>query len=502
MRRFLAQHAPARPWLVRLAVAATVVLVTGAMYMTISGYPSLRLVSYIPPTHTLTLGHPAFEDIREYERKLPQHKPPTFLTKTKPRYLFFPWEAWGTGWNNVFQEQLLNTHLSFLANRGYVFVDYIARDHPPFPDTLPNGTRHMLHIPMNAFTSGPTGGGSWGPGVDPSISRPISQRWWEVACPKERIVEVQLKDTMQELNITDSTTGGERLMLWAEKLRRMPEECVSVIGGTPFDYVFINTAKVVSLWDSYGHSPTLAQFAWSALITRAISRNFPLLSSSPPPPTLTPAPSRIFHPTDLPSTPLPLTLFHPLPISAPPLPGLLALHVRRGDYATHCPNLATWGSDYNTWNKFSQADIRKTNLYPALPDDLSVPPGMSRHDAALRHCWPEVGEIVARVREVRRDAEKEGVKELKTLYIATNAERGWLDGLVASLKEGEEGWERVATSRDMELAPDELAVSQAVDMGVLVSAEVFIGNGFSSVTSNVVQLRLAGGKHANTSRFW
>jgi hypothetical protein len=97
----------------------------------------------------------------------------------------------------------------------------------------------MLHIPMNAFTSGPIGGGSWGAAGDASVPRPIAQRWWDAVCPPEKVVEVHMAETMRELNIVDETLGDERLMRWASKLRAMPDECVAVIGGTPFNFACV-----------------------------------------------------------------------------------------------------------------------------------------------------------------------------------------------------------------------------------------------------------------------
>ncbi|KAJ7147636.1 hypothetical protein C8R43DRAFT_527856 [Mycena crocata] len=476
---------------------------------------TLHVVDLPAHPHVVALGHPTFADIRQYERTLPQHRMPSFLTKSRPRYVFFPNEAWGTGWNNVFQEQLLNTHLAYLANRGYVFVDYIARDHPPFPDTLPNGTRHMLHIPMNALTSGPTGGGSLGDSADPKVSRAVSQEWWDAACPADQVVEVQMSEAVKGLNITDSSTGEERLIRWADKLRKIEAECVKVVGGSPFDYMFIGSDKVVSMWPSYGHSPTLKEYAWSALITRALSRNFALFSSQDRPASLSPFLSRI---TTTPgagniTSPYPLTAFAPHRADAPPIPGLLGLHVRRGDYDQHCNNLADWGSDFNAWNLFGRPDIANTSRYPALPDYLNVPEGVPRRDAAYAHCWPTPEEIVKRVRAVRAAAESSGAagsgaddeeagpaQYLRSVYVATNGNEEWVKALTALLKE--DRWEIVSSSLDMQLAKDEFAVSQAVDMGVLVSAETFIGVGFSSLSSNVVQLRLAGGRHPKTSRFW
>jgi hypothetical protein len=55
----------------------------------------------------------------------------------------------------------------------------------------------------------------------------------------EKVVEVHMAETMRELNIVDETLGDERLMRWAPKLRAMPDECVAVIGGTPFNFACV-----------------------------------------------------------------------------------------------------------------------------------------------------------------------------------------------------------------------------------------------------------------------
>ncbi|KAJ7249876.1 hypothetical protein C8J57DRAFT_1079349, partial [Mycena rebaudengoi] len=185
--------------------------------------------------------------------------------------------------------------------------------------------------------------------------------------------------------------------------------------------------------------------------------------------------------------------------------GLLGLHVRRGDYEGHCHFLAEVGADYHSWNAFGLPHLRDKS-YPALPDFLDGPEGMSRRDARHAHCWPTPAKIVERARAPcapRRNREKCFPLKICTwtmVYIATNGEREWVSGLVALLNE--DGWERVSSSLDMQLARDEQAVPQAVDMSVLVAADTFIGVGFSSFTGNIVQLRLSSYKHTATCRFW
>ncbi|KAK7039803.1 SH3 and PX-domain-containing 3 [Favolaschia claudopus] len=462
------------------------------------------------------LGHPTFKDIRIYEKTLPQYFSPGKGT-VRPRYLFFPWASWGSGWNNVFQEQdskfmkhrLMNTHLAHLSQRAYVFPDYIPRDHPPFPDTLENGTRHMLHVPMNAFVSGPTGGGPLSvDGSDSLMRRAVSEEWWNGVCPPSEVVVVDLHKTMGELGLDGSSDAAEILGKWAAKLLAISEPCVSIEGGSVFDYILFGAKeRILPVWPLYGDSPALKYFAWSPLVTAAMFQNFHLLSS-------TSAPKYLVRSNDI--APYHFTSFPPLRPSEAPISDLLAIHVRRGDYEYHCQFLADISADYTAWSalgtpglsqKFHSRPLSQNSSmssnppWPALPDYLDVPAGVQPREAWLEHCWPSAEAIVARVGEVR-DTYRSSPSPNPTLhriYISTNGERSWIDGLTAHLKL--EGWE-VSTSLDMQLTQEQRAVSQAVDMGILTAAEVFIGVGFSSLTSNVVQIRLAGGRDPRTIRFW
>ncbi|KZT52028.1 hypothetical protein CALCODRAFT_408085, partial [Calocera cornea HHB12733] len=57
-----------------------------------------------------------------------------------------------------------------------------------------------------------------------------------------------------------------------------------------------------------------------------------------------------------------------------------------------------------------------------------------------------------------------------------------------------------AASLPLTWAEGDLAVP--VDMEIARRAEVFVGNAFSSLTSNVVLFRLADGRDWETNRFW
>ncbi|EAU90099.2 hypothetical protein CC1G_08372 [Coprinopsis cinerea okayama7 len=60
----------------------------------------------------------------------------------------------------------------------------------------------------------------------------------------------------------------------------------------------------------------------------------------------------------------------------------------------------------------------------------------------------------------------------------------------------------ISSSRNLVLTPEEKHASQAVDMYVAQRAELLIGNGFSSLTSNAVMLRMKDGLDGVQTRFW
>ena len=196
-----------------------------------------------------------------------------------------------------------------------------------------------------------------------------------------------------------------------------------------------------------------------------------------------------------------------------PLAQVLALHIRRGDYAPHCRKMASFASGYNSWN-----------LLPSLPDVYNPPNEIKEGedlDEFMRHCWPSIDDIVRRVRDVKRDYETQGRGQLKAVYVLTNGKRPWLDELTGSLLASGMGWERVTSSRDLVyVGLAEKLANQAADMEIAKRSAVFIGNGasaalhpwvgslltlvgqFSTMTANILMFRLVYGMSAQTTRFW
>jgi len=244
--------------------------------------------------------------------------------------------------------------------------------------------------------------------------------------------------------------------------------------------LFGDSTRLLDIWPSLSISPVLTHFSWSPLIIAGLLAN-----------------AHIIHPALSSATPASF-----MPSSNPePLTGLLTLHIRRGDYGEHCTALSNWGSVYMGFNGF-----------PGLPDKF--PPaavgsqGNEQAEDASRyaiHCFPDIEQIVSRVREVR--VELLLTTRLTRVYMMTNGRPKWVRELKDALqedarREGMGEWEHIGTSRDLRLTREQRHNSQALDIAVAQRAEVFIGNGFSSLTSNSVMLRVAQGYPWNNTRFW
>lgn len=226
---------------------------------------------------------------------------------------------------------------------------------------------------------------------------------------------------------------------------------------------------------------------------------------------------------------------------------LLTLHLRRGDYASHCLSLAGWSSTYLGQASFPEFEERDKFTVPIVIEDYpsnntdSTQPGdtliVSSQDEKVKyytkHCYPDIGQVVERVRQVVHDyealaqdrysggllwdsqkyenwgsktrqkklrstsrwsagRESVGNKMLKRIYIMTNGDRQLLKELEQALMDDAERskfsngdwefkwtWEGISTSRDLELGWEEARVSQALDMYIAQRSELFIGNGVS-----------------------
>ena len=261
--------------------------------------------------------------------------------------------------------------------------------------------------------------------------------------------------------------------------------------------------RVLSIWHGLSKSPFFTQWDWSPLIYAQLERaGFPLPSNTSSarlrlalPPTHPWASSKLPSvETDSPTTPF-------------TIPGLLAAHVRRGDYDEHCRFLAWAKVEYAYWASFGtysvsnptfppgvpHHDIRPDHVDPTLPklNDTLYDPPFIRHfpqnpDGSVDpktltleqliqyHCYQDLDGVRSRLYAVREWQRTKG-RELKDVFILTNGSENWIGALKELLKE--DGWGEVKTSRDFTLSEDGQAVNQGVDMAIANWAEVLLGNG-------------------------
>ncbi|KAJ7247589.1 hypothetical protein C8J57DRAFT_1080775 [Mycena rebaudengoi] len=410
-------------------------------------------------------GHPpTYRRFRAQEASLPQHSLELPYPEGKNgRYVKFSNQANWIGWNNCFGEVLMNAHLAYLSNRAYVFRDYLwPATHYPWP---PNKWHEDYpRNPLSSIVSGPVAGGPFEPG-DPA-PRAVSEAWFDVVCPPERRRYINTRDVKPAVS---NASGLVVLQHWQNILLDAPESCIEVVPASldedmfsqTFDLGLWGSTRLFSLWESFSASPISRLLEPSSIVRAAVESNAHLFV----PRGASPA-----HPP-----------------SRDPYKHLMAVHLRRGDYEEHCKWMAYLNAGFYGWNQIT-----------ALPDHFANDPFAPDKDATfLGHCWPYIDQIVAKVRIARKDFAK--TDGLDAVYIATNEKGGWLGEMMNALRK--DGW-AVSSSQDLVLDAEQLGVSMSVDMEIARRAAVFVGNGISSFTSNIVYRRLAEGRDPISIRFW
>ncbi|KAK7466092.1 hypothetical protein VKT23_004817 [Stygiomarasmius scandens] len=417
---------------------------------------------------------PRYDDIWNYEKSLPQHNLTEATRGIKlgsRKYLRFEGSVKGRGFNNVFQEALMMSYIAYLTNRAFVFEDYVWSLHSPFSSTLDEWSLRPSRIPFNAFISGPTTGGPIS-GRDASLeTRSVNLDFFDAVCPTEKRVIISAAESPSDQE------GHDLVVWWSNRLQRVKDDPCVVIDDSKvvFDIDFFGSSRhIIPAFESLRTSPILRDFSWSPLVLSAISRNFAVLN----PPNLK-------------------DLFDQSQSST--IKGLVAIHLRRGDFDGHCLFLLKWRVLY-----------MGLNMYPGIPDSFD-PDRYLRQTAEytendkeksrllkpyyFQHCLPEIDQIVTRLRTVR---EENPSLDLNRVYVLSNGKASWLNRLGGELKG--DGWEDVRSTVDLRLDSQQKYVSGAIDMAIAEKAEIFIGNGFSSLSSNIVMLRLAKGLSPSSNR--
>jgi hypothetical protein len=156
-----------------------------------------------------------------------------------------------------------------------------------------------------------------------------------------------------------------------------------------------------------------------------------------------------------------------LPFHSTSVPGLLAVHIRRGDWGNHCKKVLS--STRTPFNAF--------NAFPGFHDAFT-PPSTSISQAEAwevyrPRCWPTMDENIEQIEAVRRQN-----PNLHSIYVLSNGPRAWVQELLEKLHR-RHPWQVMGGSRDLKLTFEQKYIAQSVDMLIAQRAEVFIGNGVS-----------------------
>ncbi|KAF9219945.1 hypothetical protein BS17DRAFT_788327 [Gyrodon lividus] len=451
------------------------------------------------PSEGNTTDHslpPLYEAYHDFERHLPQHN--LSLSFPEGRDVKFFWAAnhvTASGWGNAMQEILINALLAHATNRAFVFDNFTwDRNGPDYAEF--NGKLIPARIPLSALVSGPIIGSSFDPG-DPT-PRAVSREYFKTVCPDPTVIDSMTIN--EHLRLDPDVPASQIFDKWVEKLNSINDPCVEIQQSSfqIFEIWLFGSERILSLWPRLSKSPILRNFSWSPLVLQTFSRNAELFGATSTSFRFLPS---YLRPSAAPPTLAGLQNVDPI-LPAPktdPIPGLLVLHIRRGDFAGHCSHLANWSADWNGFNKFA-----------ALPDKFRVPVDGGEGETTernmqmyLQRCFPTIEQIIERVRDVLADQKRlyGNKKELKRIYIMTNGDVEWLKQLKEALMEVKK-WNAVVSSRDLRLGWEAKHVSQTVDMLVGQRAQVFIGNGFSSLTSNIVMFRMLRELPPEDTRFW
>ncbi|KAH9885452.1 hypothetical protein C8Q73DRAFT_304313 [Cubamyces lactineus] len=462
-----------RRYLVLAVIACAVFTLLGRVFLALFGVPRALRDAFpppIPPPPTITSPlPPLYENYHHTELSLSQHHWDQKRPRKDEKFLFVAGHSRGCGWGNAMQELLLNAYMAYKAGRSFVFANYTWNDNgSPYSDY--NGKKIPSLIPYSAIMQGPIVGAPF-PAGDPTPLA-VHRDYFDHVCPKKVTF---IREDISEI-IDFKNSAKEIIDGWHDKLADVEEPCVQTApnSGQIFNFdVFGDPRAMIDIWPELSASPILTHFSWSPLVELAFDTNrdmfLPSLSIEP-------------YLTSLPYT----TNADRYAV----IPGLMAIHLRRGDFSGHCEHLAGYPAEYNAFSSF-----------PGLPDPFVPPrgPDADANRAAFRaHCYPSLEQIVGRVRELRRAHAARGVRKL---YVMTNADEGFVRELREALWRDQD-WQMISSSRDLVLNWEQRHVAQAVDMLVGQRAQVFVGNGWSTLSSNVVMMRMANHIRPDSTRFW
>ncbi|KAI0789483.1 hypothetical protein C8Q75DRAFT_878732 [Abortiporus biennis] len=470
--------APLGGWLARRSVRAVVPVLL--FIILVAGF--LHIFDFLPSSHSTSSIKPAKKDENRlpplyydyHNREIAQSR--QLLDAPYPngrtgKYIFMANRVDNLGWGNAMQEFLLNAYLAYRIDRAHVFDNYTWNQ---YGGVYTEKDGHLIpsRIPYSVFLQGPLVGGPW-PENDPA-PRSVVKEYWDEVCPEKFVLNPRDVDSKLDGEIPLK----DLFEVWIKALTPMKERCIEMKNNEYqlfMYYIFGNAKRLLTLWPEFSQSPIIQEFRWSPLIEAGFHDNRKIFLSS--------AAEKSVQDT--------------YPYST--IPGLLALHIRRGDFKDHCKMLVDWNAVFMGYNSFPEFVDKFTVPEGAGAGMTKIPNTQEAIDTYLQHCYPNIRQIVAKVEDVRQSQAGKG---LKNIFIMSNGDDAWLEKLKKALNKAGH-WEKITTTKDMTLNWEQEYVSQAVDMLIGQRAQVLVGNGFSSLTSNVVMLRMANKNiPPESNRFW
>ncbi|KAL7421402.1 hypothetical protein Q5752_004287 [Cryptotrichosporon argae] len=363
----------------------------------------------------------------------------------------------------------LQHHLAVLGDRSYAFEPYV-QDETWLPFEWSRWPWRSARIPLSAFVATVING------FEEQYNHPraVPAKYFDRVCPlsKQRVYTLRTEDNPEgDLDLV--AEGQARIHQLQVLLAGSDDGCIR-IRGEVFDDEFFDSRAPLDTIDTVIHSPVLAHFTFSPLVLSILNRMLPHLAPDASPYDL----ARVAHTTSA------------VPLRTPVWKHVLALHLRRGDgWQATCDEKGARAAPLVGWNKL-----------PNLPGNENVPPpadmvAATRLGMYRAKCDPSVLEIIARARRMRKNHPL-----LRAVYILTDADAAWADEMRMWM--ASEGWDKVFVGNQDLYGDDDAEVGVAVDMEVARRAGVFVGNGFSTTSSNIVLLRTRDGIHPDLTQFW
>ncbi|TFK44221.1 hypothetical protein BDQ12DRAFT_672587 [Crucibulum laeve] len=290
------------------------------------------------------------------------------------------------------------------------------------------------HVPLSAFLSGPT-------------KSTISSAVFNEVCPESEIYRVNLRvNYISQWERAVSVLSGN-------------ERCI-VVTDWIFNWGYLATPGIHTIWPSY-QKYLANHFEWSDSVLSIVDRSQTKL--------------RLHSNVHKDGEPY------------------IAIHLRRGDFEGHCESLASDHIGFTTWATLPVLQL--SVLLPALDT--------SNATSITAHCYPSLYRILDAISHQARLH-----PNVRTLHVLHDG--AWDHPLVylqyyklaEALKNDawakREGWPngpmvRITQSADVPIGWGEADWAVCVDVELGRRAEAFIGNGYSSLSTQISALRLGDG---------